>query len=65
MEDLYTILTPTSTFDHLVNLSLTVKFGDLLSEFALFCFVEKPKAIQSLKIKVHEIFLLTKFPITY
>ncbi|XP_039118148.1 putative FBD-associated F-box protein At5g56690 isoform X2 [Dioscorea cayenensis subsp. rotundata] len=51
MEDLYTILTPTSTFDHLVNLSLTVKFGDLLSEFALFCFVEKPKAIQSLKIK--------------
>ncbi|KAH7688259.1 RNI-like protein [Dioscorea alata] len=51
MAELYTILTPNSTFDHLVNLSVTVKFGDLLSEYALFCFVEKPKAIQSLKIK--------------
>ncbi|KAM0939180.1 putative F-box domain, FBD domain, leucine-rich repeat domain superfamily [Dioscorea sansibarensis] len=44
-------LTPTSTFDHLVNLSLTVIFGDLISEYALFCFMEKAKTVQSLKIK--------------
>ncbi|KAM0939183.1 putative F-box domain, FBD domain, leucine-rich repeat domain superfamily [Dioscorea sansibarensis] len=51
MADLYTKLTPTSTFDHLVNLSLTVKFGDMVSEYALFCFVEKAKAMQSLEIE--------------
>ncbi|KAH7688265.1 RNI-like protein [Dioscorea alata] len=51
MANLRAKLSPTSTFNHLVNLSLTVIFGDLISEYALFCFMEKAKAVQSLEIK--------------
>ncbi|KAH7688270.1 FBD domain-containing protein [Dioscorea alata] len=46
-----TKLTPTSTFDHLANLCLTIMFGDLISEYALFCFMEKAKAVESLEIR--------------
>ncbi|KAH7688272.1 RNI-like protein [Dioscorea alata] len=46
-----TKLTPTSTFDHLANLCLTVMFGDLISEYGLFCFMEKAKAVESLEIR--------------
>ncbi|KAH7688269.1 RNI-like protein [Dioscorea alata] len=51
VENLCTSLTPTSTFDHLMNLSFSVMFGDLKSEYTLLCFMEKAKAIQSLEIR--------------
>ncbi|XP_039142538.1 F-box/LRR-repeat protein At3g26922-like [Dioscorea cayenensis subsp. rotundata] len=39
------------TFNYLLNLYFEVEFGNVISEYAAFCFLEKTNAVQKLEIK--------------
>ncbi|KAH7690534.1 RNI-like protein [Dioscorea alata] len=41
------------TFNYLLNLYFEVEFGNVISEYAAFCFLEKTNAVQKLEIKAY------------